>query len=74
MQDFDLKQEIKKLGMTQKAFAENIGVGENTVGNWVRGIVETPKWVKRIIELLHKEREFEAAKAIFCKKFTNLVD
>ena len=68
MQDFDLKQEIKKLGMTQKAFAENIGVGENTVSQWVRGVIDTPKWVYRIVELLHKEKAFEDAKSIFCDK------
>lgn len=74
METYDLKQEIKKLGMTQKAFAENIGVGENTVGNWVRGIVETPKWVSRIVELLHKEKAYEEAKRAFCQNSTNLVD
>lgn len=68
MNNYDLKQEIKKLGMTQKAFAENIGVAENTVSQWVRGVIDTPKWVYRIIELLHKEKDYEQAKAIFCNK------
>lgn len=73
MNNYDLKQEIKKLGMTQKEFAHNIGVGENTVGNWVRGVVETPKWVYRMIELLYKEKAYEEAKKVFCKKSTSLV-
>lgn len=73
MNDYDLKQEIKKLGMTQKEFARNIGVGENTVGNWVRGVIDTPRWVYRIIELLHKEKDYEEAKKFFCKKSTSLV-
>ena len=62
MTTYNLKEEIKKLGMTQKEFAANIGVGENTVGNWVRGIVETPAWVVRMIELLQKESSEEEKK------------
>jgi transcriptional regulator with XRE-family HTH domain len=68
MSNYNLKQEIKKLGMTQKSFAEDIGVGENTVGNWVRGVIETPPWAKRLVELLRIEKDFNNAKKIFCNK------
>jgi len=63
--EYNLKEEIKKLGMTQKGFAEHIGVAEVTVGTWVRGDTDTPKWVKLLIELLHKEVKFEHAKKLF---------
>jgi transcriptional regulator with XRE-family HTH domain len=66
MNDFNLKEEIKKLGMTQKEFAANIGVAENTVSQWVRGIIATPRWVYRMIELLHKEKKYDQAKQYFC--------
>lgn len=67
MNNYDLKQEIKKLGMTQKGFAEYIGVSENAVGKWVRGEILTPKWVPLLISLMHKAKDYEQAKAIFCK-------
>ena len=63
--DYNLKQEIKKLGMTQKGFAEHIGVSEDTVGGWVRGVTPVPNWAKLIIELLHTEEKFNSLKRIF---------
>ncbi len=63
MNNYDLKQEIKKLGMTQKAFAEYIGVGEQTVGQWVRGVVPTPKWTRILIRLLEQEKRLKEAKS-----------
>jgi transcriptional regulator with XRE-family HTH domain len=66
MTDYDLKREIRKLGMTQKEFAKNIGVAENTVSQWVRGVIDTPRWTIRIVELLHKEKRYEEAKKLFC--------
>ncbi|ADV46440.1 helix-turn-helix domain-containing protein [Nitratifractor salsuginis] len=68
MNDYNLKEEIKSLGMTQKEFAANIGVAENTVSQWVRGVIDTPRWVPRMIELLHKEKKYEQAKKAFCNK------
>lgn len=64
MSDYNLKQEIKKLGMTQKGFAEHIGVGEQTVGQWVRGVVPVPKWVNLLIDLLHKEKKLNEIKGL----------
>jgi transcriptional regulator with XRE-family HTH domain len=34
---FDLKAELKSIGMTQKEFAEKIGVSRVTVSDWSRG-------------------------------------
>lgn len=65
MKDFNLKKEIKNLNMTQKEFASNIGVGEQTVGQWVRGVIDTPKWVIRLVGLLHIEKDFNKLKDIF---------
>jgi transcriptional regulator with XRE-family HTH domain len=47
--DYDLKAEIKSLGINQKEFAEMIDMHINAVSQWVRGINETPQWVKLLI-------------------------
>jgi transcriptional regulator with XRE-family HTH domain len=67
MNDYNLKEEIKSLGMTQKEFAEYVGVSVDAVSKWVRGEVRVPKWVTILIPLLHKEKAYEQAKAFFCK-------
>ncbi|GEM_PF-2786406 len=42
---FDLKAELKSLGMTQKEFGDLTGFHLNSVGRWVRKEIEIPKWV-----------------------------
>jgi len=64
MDNYNLKEEIKKLGMTQKEFAKHIGVSEDTVGKWVRGTISTPNWAKLLIRLLKKEAAFEKIKEL----------
>lgn len=59
MDDYNLKQEIKKLGMTQKGFAEHIGVNQNTITTWVNGSVPTPKWVRPFLEYYHKAKTLD---------------
>ena len=49
MNNYNLKEEIKKLGMTQKGFAEHIGVSQNTITTWVNKSVPIPKWVNPFI-------------------------
>ena len=46
----ELKEIIKKdLGLTQKKFAEEIGVFENTVNNWCIGNPISPNNIKKIV-------------------------
>ena len=61
-----VKETAKALGMTQKELAEHIGVNENTIGNWARGTVETPKWAIKLFDLLILEEKYTKAKQIFC--------
>jgi transcriptional regulator with XRE-family HTH domain len=42
-QSFDLKAELKAIGMTQKDFANFIDFHTNSVSRWVRGEMEIPK-------------------------------
>ena len=63
---YNLKQEIRNLGMTQKGFAKHTGMSEDAVGKWVRGEIDMPKWVPLVIRLLHKEYAYDRAKEYFC--------
>jgi transcriptional regulator with XRE-family HTH domain len=53
---FDLKSELKSIGMTQKEFAEFTDVHVNSVGKWVRGNLPTPTWVKLLIKYYKKSQ------------------
>lgn len=57
-----VKKTAKELGMTQKELAERMGVAENTISQWSRGIIETPKWALEMFELLKTERKYTAIK------------
>ena len=70
MNDYDLKQEIKKLGMTQKEFAAHFGLHRDTVSKWARGITETPEWAKHLIRLAHIEKKFNTIKTIISDELT----
>lgn len=61
-----IKATAKKLGMTQKELADEIGVAENTMSQWARGIIDTPKWAIKMFELLEIEKKYNTAKRIFC--------
>ena len=54
-----VKQTAKELGMTQKQLAEYIGVSEETVSKWSRGVIETPKWALKMFELLKNEQKYK---------------
>jgi transcriptional regulator with XRE-family HTH domain len=56
---FNLKEELKSIGMTQKDFAKYIEFHTNTVSRWVRGEDEIPKWVKLLIEHYKKSKLFD---------------
>ncbi len=46
---FDLKTELKALGMTQKDFADYININQNTISRWIRGDLLMPKWIELFI-------------------------
>ena len=58
-QSFDLKAELKAIGMTQKDFANFIDFHTNSVSRWVRGEMEIPKWVKLLIKHYKKSKLFD---------------
>jgi transcriptional regulator with XRE-family HTH domain len=58
-ESFDLKSELKNLGMTQKDFANKIDKSVHTVTRWVKGDVETPKLVKLYLEAYRKAKLFD---------------
>lgn len=60
-----IKSTCHELGMTQKELAEYIGVAEDTLGKWVRGVTDMPKMAIKLFELLIIEKKFNALKRIF---------
>lgn len=52
-----IKQTCKKLGITQKKLAEEMGVSEQTVSSWSRGINEVPYWALKMFELMLKVKD-----------------
>lgn len=65
-----VKATCKKLGITQKQLAEDMGVAENTVSQWSRGVIDTPKWAINMFELMIKAKKYDDAKQIFCDSDT----
>jgi len=61
-----VKETCKTLGITQKELASRMGIGENTIGQWARGVISTPKWALNMFILLKKEKAYDDAKRIFC--------
>ena len=60
MTDYDLKREIRKLGMTQKEFAQITGLSQNAVSQWVRGERPIPTWVKPFLDCYHKAKTLDS--------------
>jgi len=53
----ELRAALDRLGYTQAAFAERIGVHRLTVLHWLDGTFKVPRWVSVIIELLTERAE-----------------
>lgn len=68
MEQNKVKEICKELGITQKELADIIGVNKDTVGNWSRGAIDTPKIAIKTFELLIIERKFNTLKEIFLDK------
>jgi transcriptional regulator with XRE-family HTH domain len=62
---FDLKSELKSIGMTQKEFAEFTNVNQNTVSRWIREDLPMPKWVKLLIENYRKAKVLDDIQRIY---------
>jgi len=63
-----VKETCKALGMTQKELAERIGVNKDTLGNWARGAIETPKWAITLFDLLLIEKKFNTIKQLISEE------
>ena len=48
----DLKRHRRRLGMTQEALAERIGVHPVTVSKWETGMIAIPKPIAELVKLL----------------------
>ena len=57
MKGADLRQERKKLGMTQKELAQALGVAPNTVARYERDESGIPEPVARLVMLLRSKRK-----------------
>jgi transcriptional regulator with XRE-family HTH domain len=57
--DFDLKAELKSLGMTLSDFAKEVHLAPNTVSRWSRGEIEIPKWVRPFIVNYRKAKKLD---------------
>ncbi|NEW60867.1 helix-turn-helix domain-containing protein [Sulfurovum sp. bin170] len=55
-----IKETAKELGMTQKQMAKYIGVSEETVSKWSRGVIETPKWALKMFDLIKREKQYKS--------------
>ncbi len=54
--EFDLKAELKALGMTLTDFANLVELSPNTVSRWARGEINIPKWVQLFITNYRKAK------------------
>jgi transcriptional regulator with XRE-family HTH domain len=56
---FNLKEELKFLGMTQKDFAKHLEKSTNTVNRWAKGEIPIPKVVRLYIEAYKKAKLYD---------------
>jgi transcriptional regulator with XRE-family HTH domain len=63
MNEFSLKRKLRRIGMTQKEFAELCGVHYQTVYRWCCGAIRTPKYARMVFEVelegINIERELK---------------
>jgi len=57
--EFNLKTELKSIGMTQKEFSKHIKRTANTVNRWVKGEVEIPEVIKLYIQAYKKAKLYD---------------
>ena len=52
MEKDELKKRRESVGLTQKEFAETIGIAPNTVSRYETGLMEIPKLMEFVLEAL----------------------
>lgn len=52
----DFRAALKALGITQRWFAERLGVGHVTVCRWASGNLAVPKYAEYVVELLRERK------------------
>jgi hypothetical protein len=67
-ENFDLKAELKSIGMTQKEFSEHIDKNVNTISRWVKKDIEIPKIIKLYIESYKKSKILDDMQNIYFSK------
>jgi len=65
-----VKETAKELGMTQKELAKIIGVHEETVSKWSRGVVDVPEWAIKMFDLLKTEQKYNTIKQLIVDEIT----
>jgi plasmid maintenance system antidote protein VapI len=65
---FDLKAELKSIGMTQKDFAEHIDKNVNTISRWIKNEIEIPKIIKLYIQSYKKSKILDNMQNIYLSK------
>ena len=70
-ENFNLKSELKSIGMSLTAFANVVELSPNTVSRWARGEILTPKWVKPFI-VNYKKAEMLDNLALHAHNFNKL--
>ena len=56
---FDLKMELKSIGMSLSDFAKEIHLTPNTVSRWSRGEINIPKWVEPFLINYKKAKKLD---------------
>ena len=64
--EFNLKAELKSIGLNLKTFANIVELKPNTVSRWVRGEIATPKWVKPFIINYRKAQKLDYLSSEIC--------
>jgi transcriptional regulator with XRE-family HTH domain len=59
---FDLKAELKSIGMTQREFAKHLESSTNTINRWATGDVKTPKVIKLYLKAYKKAKLYDELK------------
>lgn len=60
-----VKFTCKELRITQKDLAKRIGVSENTMSEWSRGVTPVPKWATNYLNDLSVIEKYNIIKQLF---------
>ncbi|KAA6233540.1 helix-turn-helix transcriptional regulator [Campylobacter sp. LR264d] len=63
-----IKTTCNELGLTQKELAKTMGIAENTISQWARGVTSLPIWAMKMFELLIIQKRFNIMREFFNDK------